>query len=95
LWLTPKATSMTPGDWNFAEARFLAYVLGAVDERGVPMLIVLNAAPDAIDMTMPEVARARRWKELLNTAGGDLRELTAGTVSPAPGRSVCVFAGAP
>jgi glycogen operon protein len=95
LWLTPKATPMTPGDWNFAEARFLAYVLGAVDERGVPLLIVLNAAPDAIDMTMPEVARARRWKELLNTAGGDLRELTAGTVSPAPGRSVCVFAGAP
>jgi glycogen operon protein len=95
LWLTPKATPMTPGDWNFAEARFLAYVLGAVDERGVPLLVVLNAAPDAIDMTMPEVARARRWKELLKTAGGDLRELTAGTVSPAPGRSVCVLAGAP
>jgi glycogen operon protein len=95
LWLTPKATPMAPEDWNFAEARFLAYVLGPLDEKGAPLLIVLNAAPEPIDMTMPEAARARRWKELLSTAGGDLRELTAGAVSPAPGRSVCVFAGAP
>jgi glycogen operon protein len=95
LWLTPKGKEMTPEDWNFVEAKFLAYVLGPIDEAGEPLFIILNGATDAIDVTMPQVSGCNRWKEILNTTGEATRELKAGATSQSPARSVCVFAGAP
>ena len=31
-WLTPHATEMTESDWNFPDARFLAYVMGPAED---------------------------------------------------------------
>ena len=49
LWLTPKATEMTEQDWNFPEGRFLAYVLGPVDDSDEALFVVLNAVPQTIE----------------------------------------------
>ena len=54
LWLTPQAHEMTEQDWKFPEGRFLAYVLGPVDEYP-PLFIVLNSAPEAIEFTLPTI----------------------------------------
>jgi isoamylase len=95
LWLTPKAAEMTQADWNFPEGRFLSYVLGPAERGQSPLYIVLNAAPQAIDFTLPSVPEARRWNALLNTAATpDKRELASGTKLQAPARSVLVFSGA-
>jgi glycogen operon protein len=95
LWLTPKATEMTESDWNFPEGRFLSYALGPLSPGQAPLYIVFNAAPEAIEFTLPSVRDGRRWKALLNTAAAaDKQELAAGTKSQAPARSVLVFSGA-
>ncbi len=93
LWLTPKAKPMTEADWNFVDARFLAYVLGPLDKEGAPLLVLLNAAEQAIDVTMPSVAGWKHWREVLNTTAKAERKLDAGAVSKSPACSVCVFAG--
>ena len=54
-WLTPEATEMTDQDWSFPNGRFLSYVLSA-DESSRPLVyLVLNAAPEAIEFTLPAV----------------------------------------
>jgi glycogen operon protein len=95
LWLTPKAAEMTQADWNFPEGRFLSYVLGPAERGQSPLYIVLNAAPQAIEFTLPSVSEARQWNALLNTAASlDKRELASGTKLQAHARSVLVFSGA-
>lgn len=93
LWLTPEATPMTEADWNFAEAHFLAYVLGPDDPDGAPLFIVLNGAADPIDVTMPSIDGWNKWVEVLSTAANADRRLDPATISPAPACSVCAFAG--
>ena len=67
-WLTPQAAEMTDTDWDFPNGRFLAYVLGPTD-RGRPALyIALNAAPEAIAITLPQTPAGRGWAVLINTA---------------------------
>jgi glycogen operon protein len=95
LWLKPDATEMTEHDWSFPEGRFLAYVLGPVEEGGAPIFIVLNAAPDAIPFTLPKIAEYGTWTQVLNTVEtvqGSL-EMNSGAVTDAPARSVIAFAG--
>ena len=53
LWLTPQATEMTEQDWNFPEGRFLSYLLGSPEQGEPPLYIVLNAAPETIEFTLP------------------------------------------
>jgi glycogen operon protein len=107
LWFTPQATEMTEQDWSFPGGRFLSYALGPVEQEQSPLFIVLNAAVEAIEFTLPMLPQIVRWAALLNTAQ-DVRpnetrqgetpqdaEIAAGAKSLAPARSVLVFAGIP
>jgi glycogen operon protein len=95
LWLTPQATEMTEADWNFPEGRFLSYVLGPVQAGQSPLFIVLNAAAQEIELTLPTLAEYGRWLPVLDTvnrieAG---KEHAAGSKAVASSRSVLVFSG--
>jgi len=95
LWLTPQATEMVEEDWNFPGARFIAYVLGPVEPGGEPIFVVLNAAPQPIEFSLPTLPQYSRWTSLLNTTlAPDRTEVqAAGAKAKAPPRSVLLFAG--
>jgi isoamylase len=95
LWLTPDANEMVEHDWNFPEGRFLSYVLGPIAAGQPPLFIVLNAAPEAIEFTLPTVPGTGSWTTILNTAPGGPtgQSLPSGWKSQAPGRSVLAFSG--
>jgi len=97
LWLTPQASEMTEQDWNFPEGRFLSYILGPLEEADAPLYVVLNAAPETIEFTLPMLSQYSRWTACLDTApeprlGAQLR---AGAKAQAPSRSILVFSGSP
>jgi isoamylase len=95
LWLTPAAEEMKEADWKFPEGRFLAYVLGPTKHGGMPIFIVLNAAPQEIAFKLPKMPEYKGWQQLLNTA--DVKQTVAdfasGSEAKAPPRSVLAFAG--
>ena len=95
LWLTPAADEMTEEDWNFPEGRFLSYVLGPTEHGQQPIFIVLNAAPEAIEFTLPKMPEYKSWQQLLNTADvkQEVADFASGSETTAPPRSVLVFAG--
>ncbi len=96
LWLTPQATEMTEPDWNFPEGRFLSYALGPVHKGDAPLYIVLNAAPEAIEFTLPALPGRSRWTLVLETAPEPRpgAKFTSGSKLHAPPRSVLAFSGA-
>jgi glycogen operon protein len=98
LWLRPDGTEMQEDDWKFPEGRFLAYILGAVEDHGEPLLIVLNAGSDVIEVTLPSWPNVARWSRVLHTAEAG----ATGEFSEAPGAkltataaSIMAFAGTP
>jgi isoamylase len=95
-WLTPKATEMTDEDWNFAEGRFLSYVLAAVEGSPGALFIVLNAAAEPIEFVLPSWPGCDRWTCILATVPlrGDAASYAATAVCVAPAVSVTVFAEA-
>ncbi|ETR78713.1 glycogen debranching protein [Afipia sp. P52-10] len=97
LWLTPQATEMTEADWNFPEGRFLSYALGPLDPVGATLFIVLNAAPEPIDFTLPKFDNCPTWTLRLDTTSGKSGavSLKAGTVTTAAPRSVIVYESRP
>jgi len=98
MWLTPAGTAMTESDWSFPDARFLAYVLAPVDEHGQPLLIVLNGAADALQVTAPDWPNVARWSRVLCTMQDDPFApfmLERGTSYGAPAGAVMAFAGEP
>ena len=96
LWLTPLATEMTEQDWNFPEGRFLSYVLSPIEQDGAPLYIVLNAATETIEITLPTLPEYSRWTLLLGTASEPRRgaEFPSGARTRAMARSVLAFSGA-
>jgi isoamylase len=95
-WLTPQATEMTEDDWNFAEARFIAYVLAPATELRAPLFIVMNAGMDPVEFIYPEFGDCERWNEIFSTERGSNRDSNVvGSTSLAPAQSVKVFAGGP
>ncbi len=95
LWLTPSADDMTGHDWNYPEGRFLSYVLGPDGSSAEPLFVVLNAAPEAIDFTMPKLPEYRNWTNVLNTTDPHAAgTFASGTTLQAAPRSVLAFAGA-
>jgi isoamylase len=96
LWLTPAAQEMKESDWNFPEGRFLAYMLGPMEQEEPPIFIVLNAAPEEIGFKLPKVAEYKSWKQVLNTTESKQATLDflAGAETKAPPRAVLAFAGA-
>ncbi len=95
LWLTPQGNEMTEQDWNFPEGRFLSYVLGPIEKEQAPLFIVLNAAPEPIEFTLPTIPDHNTWTMILNTAPGSNlgQHLPAASKSKAPGRSVLLYSG--
>ena len=96
-WLTPMGAEMGEADWNFPDGRFLAYILGAIVEGGEPLLIVLNGADEAVDITGPEWPAVARWQCIIDTANGQSNSAAlefGGHWSSQP-RSVLAFAGEP
>jgi isoamylase len=96
-WLTPKGEEMGEADWNFPDGRFLAYILGAAAQSGEPLLIVVNGADEAVDLTGPEWPAVGRWQCVVDTANGQSNSaaLELGGHWAAQPRSVLAFAGAP
>jgi glycogen operon protein len=95
LWLTPRATEMAKEDWEFPDGRFLAYVLAPAEPGGEPVCIVLNAAPEPINFTLPKLPEYSRWTLLLNSAApaAEPEVHPAGSQAKAPPNAVMVFAG--
>jgi isoamylase len=95
LWLTPEAEEMKEQDWNFPEGRFLAYVLGPIEQGGEPIFIVLNAAPEPIAFKLPKVPEYKIWQQVLNTADTKqtVADFASGSEAKAPPRSALAFAG--
>lgn len=95
LWLTPDANEMMVSDWNFPEGRFLSYVLAPLDEKSPALFVVLNAAPDPIEFTLPRLHTYKNWELVLHTSEKHLKELSTlpATKNAAPPRSVIAFAG--
>jgi glycogen operon protein len=96
LWLTPSAKEMTEADWTFPDGRFLAYVLGPMEQGQAPIFIVLNAAPEEIAFKLPKMTEYKSWQQILNTTDAKLNtiDFLPGSDSKAPPRSVLAFAGA-
>jgi isoamylase len=96
MWLTPHANEMTEQDWNFPDGRFLSYVLSPIEQDGQPLYIVLNAAMETIELTLPTLPEYSRWTLLLGTASEPRRgaEFPSGARTRAMARSVLAFSGA-
>ncbi len=95
LWLTPQANEMEEADWNFPEGRFLSYVLGPKEQGEPPLFIVLNAAPEPIEFTLPKLPEYTKWSCVLDTTAPEANGSAAsGTTANAPPRSVLAFSGA-
>jgi glycogen operon protein len=96
-WLTAQGTEMTQADWAIAEARFLSYVLAPVEPTGVPLYVVLNAAPEAAEAVLPKWPGCSAWARILATVvdNNDLEDckIKVGVKHLAPAQSVTVFAG--
>ncbi len=87
---------MTEQDWNFPEGRFLSYVLGPLEESNPPLFIVLNAAPEAIEFTLPKLPEYKEWTRLLDTTKAQQEGISypSGATAEAPARSLLAFMGA-
>ena len=97
LWLTPDGSEMTEADWNFPEGRFLSYVLGPVEPGQQALYVVLNAAPEPIELRLPEMGGSKTWTVLIHTTESDAegRKHQSNATMQAPPRCVIAFAGEP
>jgi len=86
---------MTEPDWNFADARFLSYVLAGTEPGAPPLHVVLNAAAESIDVKLPAVPPWGAWTLLLDTVSmTDGTVVSAGASFSVPARAVLVFSAA-
>jgi isoamylase len=94
-WLTPQATPMTERDWNFPEGRFISYVLDPLEPGEPAIFIVLNAANEMIEITLPSLPELNQWTMVLETAAEPRvgQRLKSGEKLPARPRSVLAFSG--
>jgi glycogen operon protein len=83
-WLTPGGDEMTEADWNFAEGRFLAYILAATGD-GQPLFVVLNAAQQPVELSLPEWPNTKGWSQVLDTGENGERHGDG-----APGGKLCI-----
>jgi glycogen operon protein len=99
IWLRPDAAEMGEEDWKFPEGRFLAYVLAPPPAGGEPLFLVFNAAPEAIEVTLPTIPGIAKWLRVLGTADNSvLKEDVSeppGAKLTSPASSILGFAGKP
>jgi isoamylase len=99
LWLTPAAKEMTSEDWNFAEGRYLSYILAPGSMGEEPLFLVLNASDQMIEFQLPLWPNTGRWITVFDTSAypqvPDPSEKTIGSTHSSPALSVLAFAGNP
>jgi isoamylase len=68
-----------------------------VEQADAPLYVVLNAALQTIEFTLPVLPQYSRWTTLLETAPEPRHgaELASGTKLQARPRSILVFSGSP
>ncbi len=105
-WLEPSGQEMTDASWNAGYVRCLGMhlagdVIDDIDERGErlqgdTLLLLLNAAAESIDFTLPECSADGYWELLFDTARTEAedREFLAGDTYPLVDRSVVVLKAA-
>ena len=103
-WFAPDGNEMTDEQWEAVEDHvllvFLNGELGEVDRRGEPvvddgLLMVLNGAPDPVEVTLPPAAYGARWCVDLDTEHGvfapEGEPVEAAAAIKVAGRSVLVL----
>jgi glycogen operon protein len=95
MWLTPHGAEMGQEDWEFAEARFLAYVLNAPPLGGTPLFVVMNAGSDPVEFVFPEFLELESWAGVLTTAPDvdDIGRFHVGSKQQVPGRTLTIYEG--
>ncbi|CAL94411.1 glycogen debranching protein GlgX [Azoarcus olearius] len=106
IWLAPNGVELTPEGWADAQMRCFAMLadgrahLGTGPEPAADavVLVVLNAAHEAVECTLPQAAGITRWVRLVDTAQAevaDFAESAPGEGYSAAGRSLQLFVAAP
>ena len=82
-WFTPAGTHMTEEEWNqpWARSTMVFYNGDAIREPDADgrrildddFLLLLNAAPEAVDFTLPDTKYGQIWYTVVDTAGDDDR----------------------
>ena len=82
-WFTPAGTHMTEEEWNqpWARSTMVFYNGDAIREPDAngrrilddDFLLLLNAAPEAVDFTLPDAKYGHIWHTVVDTAGDDDR----------------------
>ena len=83
-WFTPAGTHMTEEEWNqpWARSTMVFYNGDAIREPDAngqrilddDFLLLLNAAPEAVDFTLPDTKYGEIWHTVVDTAGDDDRD---------------------
>jgi len=95
-WLTPSGTEMSETDWSFPDGKFLCFVLAAPANDGAPLCMVLNAAREPIEFTLPEWPSVKTWVNVLDTGDGErTADAPSGGKLQARRLAVLAFAGEP
>ncbi|WP_022867911.1 glycogen debranching protein GlgX [Schaalia vaccimaxillae] len=101
-WFTPSGEHMTDEQWSqpWARATMVFYNGDAIrepDQYGRRIvdddfLLLINAAPEAVDFTIPDRAYGERWETVVNTADDSDRSVhhTGDTIS-VPSRSTVIL----
>lgn len=101
-WLASDGREMDDQAWNADSIRSLGMRLSGnaieeMDERGEPvvgdsLLVLINADPEAIPFTLPELDADHRWQRIFDTADpqGSERRIT-GSHYPLESRSLAAF----
>jgi isoamylase len=95
-WLRPDANEMGDEDWNFADGRFVAYVLAASEGSEGPLYIVLNGSDTSLDFKAPEWPNIGQWEQVLDTSdGAEIPSIKVADTRQVAPRTVLAFAGKP
>ena len=80
-WFTPAGTHMTEEEWNqpWARSTMVFYNGDAIREPDAngrrilddDFLLLINAAPEAVDFTLPDAKYGHLWHTVIDTAGDD------------------------
>ncbi len=97
-WVKSDGLEAEPADWSDAAMRCIGMLMdGRAQVNSVPqagdhstLMLVINAARDAIAFTMPECADGIGWSRLIDTADAERpeKDFDVGDICPIPPRSL-------
>jgi glycogen operon protein len=91
MWIRPNGKEMTNAEWVDPKYHVIGILMqgdaaGVVDDRGHPLrgdtlLLLLNGGARARHFTLPAIKQAGAWKEAINTAQSEPREVKGSGVN--------------